>query len=146
MIAACSPTLKITAITALAAALTACTGAYDGPYTDTRGAAELARQLAGKVAGPPLHCLSRHSTNDQQVIDRDTILYRDGRTVYVQNTQGSCYPNGSGFGYALVLRKYGTTDTCRGDIAQVISTSGGTFAGSCSFGDFIPYRPARSSR
>lgn len=140
MIAACSPTLRFFVAVPIAVALASCTGAYNGPYRDTRGEAELAHQLAGKVQGPPVHCLPNYRTNDHQVIDRDTILYRDGRTVYVQNTNGSCYPDGTGLGYTLVLRKFGTTDLCRGDIAQVINSSGGTFAGSCSFNDFIPYR------
>jgi hypothetical protein len=145
MSAAKSLNRKLIVAVPIAAALASCTGVYDAPHTDSRGQAELAHLLAGKVAGQPQHCLPSYRTTDQQVIDRDTIVYRDGRTIYVQNTNGPCYPHGSSFGYTLVLRKFGTSDTCRGDIAHVIDSSTGTYAGSCSFNDFIPYyTPGRS--
>ena len=55
-----------------------------------------------------------------EVIDRDTIVYRDGRTSYVQHTNGHCYPNGPRGGYYLVTRSFGSSGLCRGDIAQVV--------------------------
>ena len=129
----------------LAAALAASTiaGCAGQPMVadrDPRGEARLAQALAGKVAGPPVTCLPSYRTNQMEVIDRDTIVYRDGRTSYVQHTNGHCYPNGPRGGYYLVTRSFGSSGLCRGDIAQVVDSSSRSFAGSCSFNAFIPYR------
>lgn len=132
----------------LAAALTAtglaaCMGQPMVADRDPRGEARLAHALAGKVAGRPISCLPTYRTDQMEVIDRDTILYRDGRTSYVQHTNGHCYPRGTNSGYYLVMRKFGTNQTCRGDIAQVVDSASRTFAGSCSFNEFIPYYAPR---
>jgi hypothetical protein len=130
---------RLLAATVLATGLAACAGQPMAPDRDPRGEAKLAQALAGKVAGRPVTCLPHYRTNQMEVIDRDTILYRDGRTSYVQHTNGYCYPNGPRGGYYLVTRQFGTTSLCRGDIAQVLDSASRTFAGSCSFNDFTPY-------
>ncbi len=135
--------LVILAAALAVSGLAACAGQEMAPDRDPRGEMRLAQALAGKVAGPPVSCLPNYRTNQMEVIDRDTILYRDGRTSYVQHTNGSCYPNGPRGGYFLVTRQFGTSGSCRGDIAQVFESSSQTFAGSCSFNDFIPYRTPR---
>ena len=96
------------------------------------------RLLAGKVAGRPQNCLPMLRSNDMQVIDDDTILYRDGRTTYVNRPLGGCNRL-SNTGYALVTRSFGS-QLCRGDIATVAHLSTGATVGSCSLGDFVPYR------
>lgn len=131
--------IRLLAATAVAASLVACAGQPMGPDRDPRGEARLAQALAGKVPGRPIKCLPTYRTNQMEVIDRDTILYRDGRTVYVQNTNGHCYPNGPRGGYYLVTRSFGTAALCSGDIAQVVDSASRMFAGSCSFNEFIPY-------
>ena len=133
--------LVILAAVLAVSGLAACAGQEMAPDRDPRGEMRLAQALAGKVAGRPVSCLPNYRTNQMEVIDRDTIVYRDGRTSYVQHTNGHCYPNGPRGGYALVTRSFGTTALCRGDIAQVVDTASRTFAGSCSFNEFIPYRP-----
>ena len=120
--------------------LVACNAQPMAPDRDPRGEARLAQLLAGKVAGKPVDCLEPYRMNDMEVIDRDTIAYRDGRTVYIQNTDGYCYPSGRAGGYTLVTTRVGTNQTCRGDISKVVDSSSGSFAGSCSYNDFIPYR------
>ena len=120
--------------------LTSCAGQPMVADRDPRGEARLAQALAGKIAGQPITCLPNFRTNQMEVIDRDTILYRDGRTSYVQHTNGYCYPNGPRGGYYLVTRQAGTSAICRGDIAQVHDSASRTFAGSCSFNNFIPSR------
>ncbi len=120
--------------------LAACNAQPMAPDRDPRGEARLAQLLAGKVAGAPVDCLEPFRMNDMEVIDRDTIAYRDGRTVYIQNTDGDCYPSGRSAGYTLVTTRFGTNRACRGDISKVVDSSSGSFAGSCAFNDFIPYR------
>ena len=123
-----------------AAALSACGVSSMAPDRDPRGDLRLAQALAGKVADRPVSCLPSYRTTNAQVIDEDTILYRDGRTTYVQHTNGACYPHGPNGGTYLVTRSFGSAGLCRGDIAQVVHATSGSFAGSCAFNDFIPYR------
>ncbi len=98
------------------------------------------RALAGKSAGKAEKCLPTYRSNDMTVIDEQTILFRDGRTTYVNNTLGRCSSLGNS-GYALVTRNIGP-QLCRGDIATVVDTSTGMTVGSCSIGEFVPYRAA----
>ncbi len=123
--------------------LAACAGQEMAPDRDPRGDLRLAQALAGKVADRPVSCLPHYRSKHSEVIDRDTILYRDGRTSYVQHTSGSCYPYGARGGTYLVVRQVGSGGLCRGDIAQVVDSTSGSFAGSCSFNEFIPYRTPR---
>ena len=135
--------LVILAAVLAVSGLAACAGQEMAPDRDPRGEMRLAQALAGKVAGPPVSCLPHFRNNQMEVIDRDTILFRDGRTSYVQHTNGYCYPNGSRNGFTLVTQQYGNAALCRGDIGQVFDTTSQTFRGGCSFNDFIPYRTPR---
>ena len=98
------------------------------------------KSLAGKTAGKADNCLPTYRSNDMTVIDDHTLTFRDGRTTWVNNMRGSCSQLGRA-GYALVSRQFGS-QVCRGDIATVVDTSSGMTVGSCSYGDFVPYRPA----
>ncbi len=107
-----------------------------------RTQAELGRELAGRVAGAPERCLPNYRTAQLQVIDDDVLLYRDGRTIWVQRLRGGCTGLGSGAN-TLVTRQYGTSQTCDGDINQVVDLRTGMLAGSCVFGPFVPYTRPR---
>ena len=128
----------------LAAAATSLAGCQttDSPPEQRSAQAQATydRMLAGKTAGRPAKCLPLMRSNDMVVIDDDTILYRDGRTTYVNQPLSSCNRLGRG-SYALVTRSFGS-QLCRGDIATVLDTRTGVTVGSCAFGDFVPYRPA----
>ena len=93
--------------------------------------------LAGKVAGPAERCLSTHRSSDMTIIDDNTILFRDGRTVYVNHPLGGCN-NLHQSGRALVTRNFGS-QLCRGDLATVVDNVSGMSVGACSLGDFVPY-------
>jgi len=99
---------------------------------------ELDRYLAGKVAGKPQTCLPNYRANDMVVIDEHTVLFRDGRRVWRTDIPGGCSNLGRP-GYAMVTKQYGGEGLCRGQIVQVVDTATGMFAGSCTFGDFIPF-------
>ena len=130
-------------VAALGATLVAsCSTAPVQEARSPKAARELAAALAGRTAGKPVRCLPSYRTSQMQVIDDYTILYKDGRTVYVQNPRGGC--NGLGNGsYALLSRKYGTSDTCEGDINQLVDLSSNFTGGSCVFGPFTPYTKPR---
>ena len=123
-----------------AALLVGCAAAMEPMARSERDQAIYDRALAGKAAGKVEQCLPLHRSRDMEVIDDHTILFRDGRTVYVNTTLGDCN-NMSDDSYALVTRNVGP-QLCRGDLATVTDASSGMTVGSCSLGDFVPYSPA----
>lgn len=133
--------MRLLILATAAVGLTACATAVDQPAQRTAAnQATYDRLLAGKAAGRPEKCLPLQRSNDMVVIDDDTILYRDGRTTYVNKPLGSCNLLGRG-SYALVTRSVGS-QLCRGDIGTVTDMTSGITVGSCAMGDFVPYRPA----
>jgi hypothetical protein len=125
---------------AATAGLCACQTASIPPQRNAQAQETYDSMLAGKVAGQPTRCLPLFRTHDMVAIDENTILYRDGRTVYVNHTLGSCYGLGR-FNNALVTKTLGSS-LCHGDIARVVDPTTGVNAGSCAIGDFVPYKPS----
>ncbi len=117
-----------------------CETAGDIPARTDRAQATYERALAGKSAGRAEKCLPLNRTRDMDKIDDSTILFRDGRTTYVNTTLGACNNMGDE-SYALVTRNFGA-QLCRGDIATVTDMTSGITVGSCALGDFVPYRAA----
>lgn len=103
---------------------------------------ELAKALAGRIAGEPMNCINDFRSQIRMtVIDDYTLLFRNGGVVYVQNPPGGC-ANISNKTNALTTRRSSTNQLCAGDINQVVQPSSGIFRGSCAFGPFVPYRKA----
>jgi hypothetical protein len=122
--------------------LCACATASEPAQRTAKAQATYDRMLNGKVAGKAEKCLPTYRSNDMTVIDDDTILFRDGRTVYVNNPLGGCN-NLHQSGRALVTHNVGP-QLCRGDLATVVDNTSGMTLGACALGDFVPYRPATS--
>ena len=128
------------AIVLAATALSACETANEPRQRSAEMQALYEKTLAGKTPGKSDSCLPTYRSNDMTVIDERTILFRDGRTTWVNTMIGECNQLGRA-GYAIVSRSTGT-QLCRGDIATVTDTTSGASVGSCAYGDFVPYRPA----
>jgi len=103
-----------------------------------RAAQELASALAGRTAGEPVNCVPNFRVDQMQVIDDETLLFRDGSTIYLQKTKGSCPGLASGAN-TLVTRSFGINQLCNGDIQRMVNLSSGIGGGSCVFGPFVPY-------
>ena len=128
---------------AAAVALGACTTAPQPETRSARAEAHLQSLLAGRVAGPPQACLPSYRSNDMVVVDDNTLVFRDGARVYRNDLAGGgCSRIGRGQ-YALLTRLYGTSDLCRGQVADVVDVSNGMTVGSCVMGDFVPYTRPR---
>ena len=119
--------------------LCACATASEPAQRSAKAQATYDRMLSGKVAGKAEKCLPTYRSNDMTIIDDDTILFRDGRTTYVNHPLGGC-SSLSRSGSALVTRNIGP-QLCRGDLATVVDNTSGMTLGACSLGDFVPYRP-----
>lgn len=136
---------RLASILVAAATLAGCASYAQQPaYRSANNDRDFHKALAGKVAGRPVDCLQSYNAGDMQVIDDNTILFRQGSRTYVQSPVGGCAPLGSG-NYTLVTKSFGSMGLCRGDIARVVDLSGGGFTvGSCSLNSFVPFdRPHR---
>jgi hypothetical protein len=136
--------LRVSAILLLAAT----TGAFTFAALPAReapaakSAQELARALEGRTAGRPVTCIPNFRGQARmQVLDDQTIIFRDGATVYLQRPRSQCNGLDNG-GYALVTKLHGSQQICAGDIHQLIDLTTGVYGGSCVFSDFVPYRKA----
>lgn len=103
------------------------------------------KQLAGKVAGPPVNCLNANSRSYQTIrVSDDVLLYRaSGNLVYRNQLKGSC-PGLARDNDIMVIRSYGT-GTCKGDFFHLVDRASGIRGPTCVFGEFVPYRKAAES-
>jgi hypothetical protein len=125
-----------------AALLASCTTAPAQVTRSPQAQKELAEALAGRVPGKPVSCLPSFRSDNMQIIDDWTILFKDGRTVYVQNPRGGC-PGIASHRNVLVTRLFGTNQLCSGDISHLVDPNTGIGGGSCVFSEFVPYtKPA----
>jgi hypothetical protein len=128
---------RIPAILLVGAALVASCAPAPVGHTP-RAAQQLASALAGRTPGQPVNCIPTFRANEMQVIDDETILFRDGSTIYLQKTKGSCPGLASGAN-TLVTRSRGINQLCSGDIQRLVNLPSGVGAGACVFGPFVPY-------
>jgi len=99
-------------------------------------AEEVAKALAGRIAGAPVSCITDRAR--MHIVDDWTILYRDRSIVYVQKPVGGCH--GLSNGMSLIRNQFVTTRICRGDINQIVDVRTGFGTGACVFTEFVPYR------
>ena len=135
--------MRIPALILIASTIASCTYAPPPPEVlAAQASAEQSRlgaELAGRVpAGPPVACLPHYNTRRQTNISDNIILFEDGATIYRNDPPGGC-PGLSSGRLAMVI-KNPTAQLCRGDFVELVDTQSHMFAGSCTFGDFVPYR------
>jgi hypothetical protein len=133
--------LALALIASAASAIGSCTAVPPAQTVaiQAREQARLAQLTAGKIAGPTTDCLPTYRANDMVVVNDNTIAFKQGRRLFVNNMQGSCY--GLDRGTTALVTRTPSTQLCRGDIATLVDTSTRVAVGSCVFGDFVPYTP-----
>jgi hypothetical protein len=94
-------------------------------------------ELAGRTPGPPKSCVTIESASSLRIVDRATVIYRTGSTVWLNHLATQC-PGVSSFDI-LVTHPTGS-QYCRGDIVQSFDPNSGIPGPSCVLGDFVPYR------
>ena len=117
-------------ITLGAAALAGCTA--PPPVASNAPIAE----IAGRVAGPAQRCVTTTQSQGLQAANRNTLLYRNGSKLWVNQLQDGC----GGFGRwdVLVTEPIGT-QYCRGDLIRSFDPVSKIPGPSCRLGDFVPY-------
>ena len=99
--------------------------------------AELARLLEGRVAGEPRSCISFTGSRSSQIIDGTALVYRDGRTLWVNRPRSGAESLRDDD--VLLTRLYGS-QLCRVDSVQLLDRTSGFQRGFVVLGDFVPYR------
>lgn len=134
--------LKTTAMAAAALALFAAPVAQAQDADDARpemskGEAELAEMLEGRVAGEPENCIRTFPSRNLTIIDETALVYRDGDTLWVNTTSD---PRSIDDDDILVVDRFSTTNLCRTDQVTLRDRAGGFFSGVLILEDFVPYR------
>ena len=97
---------------------------------------DLAKALDGRVAGKPADCISATSSDGPTIIDQRTVLYRDGRRVWVNDLGGNC--PGLDEDDILIVEIHGS-QICRHDRFRVTERGSAVPGPYCTFGSFTPY-------
>src|ERR1044072_9229228 len=99
--------------------------------------AELARRLAGRVAGETVHCIDLHRARSSQVIDGTAIVWDAGSILHVNRPRTGAEELDEGD--TMVLR-LSSTQLCNVDATRMVDRVSGMMTGLVFLGDFVPYR------
>jgi len=122
-------------ITALAVSALALTGVALEAKSKS-GEEQLAEMLDGRVAGEPKSCIYTRSNDSMSIVDNTAIVYRDGRTLWVNRTQ---HPQNLDWDDVLVVHRTSGSQLCKLDRVTTIDRSSGFFSGVVFLTDFVPY-------
>lgn len=110
--------------------LTAAFGAPGKPAEDP-----LDKAIEGRTAGKPQSCVASRGSSALRAIDRRTIVYDDGPTVWVSKTESDCFrPHET-----LIVSMHGS-QYCRGDRVSSLAIGSVISGPTCLLGTFTPYR------
>jgi len=100
------------------------------------GERELDRMLAGRTPGQATACLAPGLRSDMQTVSGIGIVYRAGRTSWVNRFRDGCPLLGA---FDIVVTVSAGGPLCRGEVARIVDSTTGMFRGTCLYGDFTPY-------
>jgi hypothetical protein len=109
-----------------------------------RGEADLARELAGRIAGTPTDCVELSRLGGSHIIDGTAIVYRGlGGTIWVNRPRGAEMLRDDDLPVQFV---YGS-QLCRLDRIKLLDRSSRMERGFVGLGEFVPYaRPRKKAR
>ncbi|MFD1949293.1 hypothetical protein ACFSGX_00755 [Sphingomonas arantia] len=101
---------------------------------------ELDKLIGNRVAGAPVDCIDLpRARSSETVSNPDTIVYRVGQSLYVNQPAGGC-----GFRFdPIIVSRTPSTRLCRGDIITAVDRASRMQQGSCGLGMFTPYAKAK---
>lgn len=126
--------------TMLAAAAIAATIAGSAASAAPRlsGEQQLAKELAGRVAGEPVSCINSSQIRSTKIIDDTAIVYDAGQTIYVNRPR---HPQWLDSHDVMVTRSH-SAQLCNVDIVHLYDSAMMSPSGSVGLGEFVPYRKA----
>lgn len=115
----------------LAVAITGCTPPPPPPASNAPIA-----EIAGRIAGSPQRCVIAEQSAGLRIANRNTLTYRAGNTVWVNQVQGSC----GGFGqWDVIVTEPIGTQHCAGDLVRSFDPVSKIPGPTCRLGDFVPH-------
>ena len=105
-----------------------------------RGEDRLARELDGRTAGQPRNCVPIVQNEALRIVDENSLVYREGRTLWVNRLPKPC--RGLRPDQTLVVRPTGAQH-CRGDYVRSLLRGTTIPTGLCRLGEFTPYQRPR---
>ena len=92
--------------------------------------------IAGMMVGAPQRCVGTTQSEGFRSVNRNTLVLRRGRSVWVNQLQGGC--GGIGQWDVLVTEPLGT-QYCEGDLIRSFDPVSRIPGPTCRLGAFIPY-------
>jgi hypothetical protein len=120
----------------LAASTLLLAGAGAGIAASQTGEARLAKILAGRVAGKPVHCIYLPQIRDTRIITGTAIVYDAGHTIYVNRPAGARTLSSGD----VMVTKPTSSQLCNVDIVRIMDQGTHFPRGFVNLGDFVPYR------
>ncbi len=99
--------------------------------------ADLSRELAGRTAGEAEECVPGSSAGSLVARDSQTLVYRDGDTLWVNRLEAAC--PGLRPTSTLIVDLHGS-QYCRGDRFRTVEPGGSIPGPTCLLGRFTPWR------
>ena len=99
--------------------------------------AELARAVAGRVAGQPVDCIDMHRVRSSHIIPGTAIVYDTGNVVYVNRPRGGAESMDQ---WDIMVNRLYSSELCSVDTVQLIDQGSHMYSGTVFLGEFVPYR------
>jgi len=107
---------------------------------DKHAERDLAKALAGHVPGKTSECIDPKFASGPQIIGHDTLLYRQGSTIWKANVIGPCPSLEEGV--TVITDIYGG-QLCRNDKFRTLAPGESIPSAYCRLGNFTEYKPAK---
>ncbi len=101
--------------------------------------ADLAKELAGKVAEKPRTCIPLDEARSTKIY-MDALVYRASRRLTYVNESKGCTSFDSD---PIFINEVHGSQLCRGDVVRTVSRLGNIPGPFCVLGNFTPYRTPR---
>jgi hypothetical protein len=99
--------------------------------------AELARTLAGRVAGQPVDCIDLHRVRSSHIIPGTAIVYDAGGVIYVNRPRAVAESMDQ---WDIMVNRLYSPELCSVDTVQLIDQGSHMYSGTVFLGEFVPYR------
>ena len=121
--------------------LVAATGASAAPTKSAiKGEADLAKALAGRVAGEPVNCINLRDIRSSRIYDDTAIVYEVGKVLYVNRPSGATFLDRDD----ILVTDTHSSQLCSIDIVRLIDQGSRFQSGSVGLNKFVPYRKPKS--
>jgi hypothetical protein len=105
--------------------------------------AALAKELADRVAGPPVKCIPLHAIRSSRIIDGTAIVYEGaGGVIYVNRPRSGARTLDRN---DVLVTKTHTGDLCSIDIVTLFDATSRMQTGFVGLGDFVPYKKVKTA-